>query len=475
MWPDTDTDTDTSPSRERASVYRQTLKMVAAAVLTAATVGGCALAPRPGAQTTATHHAHAAKRHHSRNKHARHHRHQQGHQAAAVRVLVEPHDGIGPIYRLISKARSSIDLTMYELIDLRAEADLAAAARRGVDVRVLLDQHLEKSRNTAAYHYLTARKVHVHWAPAGTTYHQKTLTVDNRTSAIMTLNLVQSDYAGTRDFAVIDTHRADVRAIVTTFNADFMGRHITPPDGADLVWSPTNAESSILSVIRGARHTLAIEDEEMDDPTVTSALAAAARRGVRVTITMTADSEWDSAFSELTRAGARIRLYPDSSSALYIHAKAIVADAGRTGQEVLVGSQNFSVASLGYNRELSIRTRYRPAVAAIGRTLAHDFAGAKPYGGGSGGSGGTGGSGGSGGSGRAWCKATARVYKASRHENDVYVHSDRPHQKATARADGHSGSYETNGSGYAVIYLNGPPAGARITVTVGGATCTARV
>jgi hypothetical protein len=57
----------------------------------------------------------------------------------------------------------------------------------------------------------------------------------------------------------------------------------------------------------------------------------------------------------------------------------------------------------------------------------------------------------------------------------VYVHSDRPHQKATARADGHSGSYETNGSGYAVIYLNGPPAGARITVTVGGATCTARV
>ncbi|MGH3404243.1 MAG: phospholipase D-like domain-containing protein, partial [Streptosporangiaceae bacterium] len=385
MWPDT----DTSPSRERASVYRQTLIMVAAAVLTAA-VGGCALAPGSGAQTAAKHHDHAGKRHHTGHGKSHKHRHQHGHRAAAVRVLVEPHDGIGPIYRLISQARSSIDLTMYELIDPRAEADLAAAARRGVDVRVLLDQHLEKPRNTAAYHYLTARKVHVHWAPAGTTYHQKTLTVDNRTSAIMTLNLVRSDYAGTRDFAVIDTHRADVRAIVTTFNADFAGRHITPPDGTDLAWSPTNAESSILSVIRGARRTLAIEDEEMNDPAVTSALAAAARRGVRVTITMTADSEWDSAFNELARAGARIRLYPDDSSALYIHAKAIVADAGR---EVLVGSQNFSVASLGYNRELSIRTRYRPAVAAIGRTLARGFAGARPYGRGgtSGGSGGSGG------------------------------------------------------------------------------------
>jgi hypothetical protein len=108
-------------------------------------------------------------------------------------------------------------------------------------------------------------------------------------------------------------------------------------------------------------------------------------------------------------------------------------------------------------------------VTAISRTLAHDFAGAKPYGGGSGGSGGSGT-----GKSRASCRATARVYKASRHENDVYVHSNRPHQKATARADGHSGSYETNRSGYAVIYLNGPPAGARITVTVGGATCTIR-
>jgi cardiolipin synthase A/B len=449
-------------------VYRQILMIASAAVLSAA-VGGCTLNTRPEAQAAAAHHTHAhgSKRHHGRASKRRHARTRQ-HPAAAVRVLVEPRDGISPIYRLITHARSSIDLTMYELADPRAEADLAAAAARGVNVRVILDQHLERSRNTPAYHYLTARQVHVHWAPSGTTYHQKTLTADNASSAIMTLNLVASDYPGTRDFAVIDTRRADVRAIVTTFDADFTGRGIRPPDGADLVWSPTNALSSILSVIRGARHTLAIEDEEMDDPAVTGALAAAARRGVRVTIIMTADPEWDSAFTELARAGAHIRLYADSSSALYIHAKAIVADAGRAGQQVLVGSQNFSVASLGYNRELGIRTRYRPAVALISRTLAHDFAGARPYGDASpsrppatGKS-------------RAWCKATARVYQAGHHENDVYVHSNQPHRKATARADGHSRGYQTNGSGYAVIYLNGPPPGALITVTVGSATCSAR-
>ena len=52
------------------------------------------------------------------------------------------------------------------------------------------------------------------------------------------------------------------------------------------------------------------------------------------------------------------------------------------------------------------------------------------------------------------------------------MHSNQPYQDATATAAGYSHTYRTDGSGYALIYLNGPPPGARITVTVGGATCT---
>jgi hypothetical protein len=72
----------------------------------------------------------------------------------------------------------------------------------------------------------------------------------------------------------------------------------------------------------------------------------------------------------------------------------------------------------------------------------------------------------------AWCKATASVYNVQKDWNNVYVNSNQPYRSATASADGYSWSYETNGSGYALIYLNGPPPGAEITVTVGGATCT---
>jgi phosphatidylserine/phosphatidylglycerophosphate/cardiolipin synthase-like enzyme len=68
-------------------------------------------------------------------------------------LITEPGAGFWPVYRLIKHARHSIDVTMFEFADTKAEHDLAAAARRGVRVRVVLDQR-EKSTNTGAYQYL---------------------------------------------------------------------------------------------------------------------------------------------------------------------------------------------------------------------------------------------------------------------------------------------------------------------------------
>jgi cardiolipin synthase A/B len=299
--------------------------------------------------------------------------------SGALKVLSEPQAGLSSIYKLITGAKSSVELTMYELIDTTAQKDLAADAKRGVDVRVILDSHLEKSRNTSTYDYLKDNKVHVVWAPSGTTYHQKTLTVDGKTSVIMTLNMTSEYYSTTRDFAVFDTSKADVGAIVTTFNADFAHKKVTPPDGSDLVWSPTNSQAAILAVINAAKKTLSVENEEMGDKTITSALEAAAKRGVDVQVTMTSDSEWDDAFSDLEKAGARVHVYKDSEKVLYIHAKAVVADAGKSDEQVFVGSENFSNASLRENRELGIRTTDKTVTGAVAAVLADDYKGAPSY------------------------------------------------------------------------------------------------
>ena len=198
--------------------------------------------------------------------------------ASNYTLVTEPDQGLIPIYNLISSAKSTLDMTMYELNDRQAEQLLGQAASAGVMVRVILDQNREKSNNGDAYTYLTAHGVAVHWAnPTYAATHQKTITVDGATSAIMTLNLTSQYYASDRDFAVIDTDPNDIAAIEATFDADFANSAITPANGDDLVWSPTNSQSAILGVINSAQHSLLVENEEMSDTNVIQCLAQRGR------------------------------------------------------------------------------------------------------------------------------------------------------------------------------------------------------
>src|ERR1700733_15034750 len=127
-------------------------------------------------------------------------------------LIAEPQAGFSPVYHLSKHARHSIDLTMYEFSDTKAEHDLDAAARRGVTVRVILDQR-EKSHNSSTYDYMKSHRVKDVWSSTRFEYtHQKTLLVDGSTAVIMTANLTSEYYSSSRDFLVIDTKAADVAA-----------------------------------------------------------------------------------------------------------------------------------------------------------------------------------------------------------------------------------------------------------------------
>ena len=74
-------------------------------------------------------------------------------------LITEPDQGMAPIYALISSAKHTLDMTMYELTDTMMTGMLTAAAKSGVTVRVILDQELEMKSNTAAYDALGAGNV----------------------------------------------------------------------------------------------------------------------------------------------------------------------------------------------------------------------------------------------------------------------------------------------------------------------------
>jgi cardiolipin synthase len=294
-------------------------------------------------------------------------------------LLIEPDQGMTRVYDLISSAKKTLDATLYELTDTMATGLLTQAAANGVKVRIILDQNLEMSDNTKAYDALGAANVEVHWAnPTYASTHQKTITVDATTSAIMTLNLESDDYATSRDFAVFTQDPADVAAIETVFNGDLQNASITPPTADGLVWSPTNSESSLVGIIGNAKATLLVENEEMGDETIVSALSSAAKRGVDVKVTMEQSRSYQTEFETLQAAGVQVNVYSHSAT-LYIHAKVILADYGTSAAKVFIGSENFSNASLTENRELGIITSDASIMAGINTTLTSDFNGGTTF------------------------------------------------------------------------------------------------
>jgi cardiolipin synthase len=270
------------------------------------------------------------------------------------RVIVEPDAGMSPIYTLLASPRRSLDMTMYELADPAAESILADDAARGVRVRLVLDQHLERQRNQPAYDFLRSRGVEVAWAPDRFfASHEKTFVVDDQTAVVMSLNLTERYYATSRDVAVVDPDRSDVAAIESVFAADFRGGSVGTPAGDDLVWSPGQSQADLLALIADARRSITVESEELTSPSVIRALVAAARRGVSVAVAMTYSSDAVPGFNALTAAGARVSLL-HGEAPLYIHAKLFAVDAGMPGGRAFVGSENLSDASLLRDRELGI-------------------------------------------------------------------------------------------------------------------------
>jgi Putative Ig domain/PLD-like domain len=294
--------------------------------------------------------------------------------ASDLTLNVLPDDGENAIYNFVNSATSSVNVTIYELNDVTLENDLVAREKAGANVRVILDQ-AQKSYNTAAYNLLTAGGVGVVWSSTAFTYtHQKTITVNNDESYISTGNFDTTYYATSRDFGVFDTDATDVAAIVAVFNADYAHTSITPSDGDDLVWSPTDSQSHLLALIDGAQHSLDIEQEEFDDTTLVNAIVADENRGVTVRVVVEDPSDYTSELNEITAAGGKVTGY-SSSTGFYIHAKTVIADYGTSTAKAFAGSENFSSNSLNDNRELGLITSDSGVLTGLETAFSADFTG----------------------------------------------------------------------------------------------------
>lgn len=298
----------------------------------------------------------------------------------------------------LRSADERILLAAYTLTSGRVADALVAAARRGVDVRVLVEGGPVGGMTTRQAHLLdrlTRTGVEVRALGGDRVryryHHAKYAVVDDR-ALVTTENWKPAGVGGngSRGWGVVTAQSQVVEGLAETFRADaswqdarpwaevrerraFTDAEVAsdsypsrfeaarvPVEGARLLVAPDNAEAEIRTVIGSAEESLAIQQVtlgSLSQPFVRETLSAA-RRGVRVRVLLSGawyvreDNErlvaWlnDRADSEGLPLTARVADPGDRFEK--IHAKGAIVDGERT----ILGSLNWNNNSARKNREV---------------------------------------------------------------------------------------------------------------------------
>ncbi|MBI5399161.1 hypothetical protein HZB07_00895 [Candidatus Saganbacteria bacterium] len=278
-----------------------------------------------------------------------------------IQLFVEPAAGRQPIIDAINGAKQAIRVESYLLTDFKIMQALRDAARRGINVRIIL--------GAPPYEKIKSRTGN----PAFALTHAKFLIIDNSQAFIMTLNLTKSAFGRNREFGVITGYPDDVEELKELFEADW-DRSTSRIVNRDLVCGPSDSRVKILSFIDGAKKSLEIYNEELQDKEIENHLLAAVGRGVDVRLILppVKNDRDPNAFGQprLLAGGVKINWLQKP----FVHAKMILADRRRA----FVGSQNFSPASLDRNREVGILLDEATAIKTLAETFDADWTKSRP-------------------------------------------------------------------------------------------------
>lgn len=296
-------------------------------------------------------------------------------------LITEPTAGDTPIVQAIGGAQHSVQLEIYLLTETNVIHALEDAANRGINVQVMLEGHPYGSGPVSPQQTIaTLNAAGVHAQEADSHYaltHAKILIIDTQTVFISSGNFTKtslggSSYGADRDYMIVDTNAADVQACGTIFAADWANTATTPAlADPQLVVSPVNARSKLLALIGGAKQTLHLEEEEMQDPQFIQALTSTAGHGVNVEVVLPASSSNDQGAQQLAQGGVHVARVQDSHGGNpYIHAKIIIAD----GTLAYVGSVNASTQSMDQNREIGVLVASQQLIQQLDGTFTQDYA-----------------------------------------------------------------------------------------------------
>jgi cardiolipin synthase A/B len=299
----------------------------------------------------------------------------RGAEPAGQTLVVLPDDGMTPLLAAIRGAKESILVKMFLFTEPRLIRALAAARRRGVKVRVMLNpaRRSGESDNDAARRRLKAEGIAVRDThPAFDVSHEKSMVIDGRIAFVESHNWAPKNFGETRDYAVITRDPREIEEVRAGFEADW-SRSDFDSGEKRLIWCRGNGRERLARFIDAAADYLYLQNERYQDPTIIERLVAAHGRGVKVHVMSLPPHALKE--KKLLEGVAGLRVMDDTGikirklKGLHLHAKMLLAD----GKRAIVGSMNIAPGSFDSRRELAIETEDRGVVRRLERTFRADW------------------------------------------------------------------------------------------------------
>jgi len=311
-----------------------------------------------------------------------------------------------PIIPLLTNATKSIDIEIYTMKDATIHSLLRSAMSRGVKLRIVKEPKpvgdscdvFETTQSNIAECADEQKLVEEVRASGGSFEpynkqmlcpnqggasgsacyeHGKIALVDGialmSTGNFDNSNLcIESDTPTTcnRDYSMVINDPTITSTLQNIFDADLKGvsyniATIIPASLNNILTVSPISLQPIVDYINTAKISIDFETQYLNEPTINSALEAAAKRGVKVSVTTASVCSFgkpaaaevqkiQDTYSAFDQAGISSKMFNSSNKvnghAGYEHAKAIVVD----GESAWMGSENGSTESMTENREFGI-------------------------------------------------------------------------------------------------------------------------
>ena len=255
-----------------------------------------------------------------------------------MKLIFQPRDGATPLLTAIKKAKKSIDIAIFRIDRTDIEAELKAAAARGVKVTALIayvNRGGEKHLRALEMRFLDAGITVARTADDLIRYHDKLIIFDRKTLFMLSFNFTHLDIDHSRGFGIITSNAKIVQEAGKLFEAD-CARKSYSAGLETFVVSPVNSRKVLSTFLKRAKKQLLIYDPEISDPEVVGILQERAKAGVEVRI--------------IGKAAKRLGLKVAKLTKIRLHTRTILKDSS----QAFIGSQSLREAELDSRREVGL-------------------------------------------------------------------------------------------------------------------------